>query len=65
MFTQEWIEKFDASRGIPRKANEQYLPAYQAFVAWANDVGQAVFFILLNTQVKTLHFQCKTFSNFR
>ena len=45
MFNQEWIEKFDASRGIPRKANEQYLPAYQAFMAWANDVGQAVFFI--------------------
>ena len=47
MFTQEWIEKFDASRGIPRKANEQYLPAYQAFWAWAGDVGQAVFFIFL------------------
>ena len=49
MFSQDWIEKFDASRGIPRKANEQYLPAYQAFWAWANDVGQAVFFILLGT----------------
>jgi type IV secretion system protein VirD4 len=47
MFSPEWIEKFDASRGIPRKANEQYLPAYQAFWAWANDVGQAVFFIFL------------------
>lgn len=47
MFNQEWIEKFDASRGIPRKANEQYLPAYQAFWAWAGDVGQAVFFIFL------------------
>jgi type IV secretion system protein VirD4 len=47
MFTQEWIEKFDASCGIPRKANEQYLPAYQAFWAWAQDVGQAVFFIFL------------------
>ncbi|HRH44006.1 MAG TPA: type IV secretory system conjugative DNA transfer family protein [Pyrinomonadaceae bacterium] len=45
MFSREWIEKFDASHGIPRKANEQYLPAYQAFVAWAGDVGQAVFFI--------------------
>ena len=47
MFSSEWIEKFDASRGIPRKANEQYLPAYQAFWAWAGDVGQAVFFIFL------------------
>ena len=44
MFSQDWIENFDARRGIPRKANEQYLPAYQAFWAWANDVGQAVFF---------------------
>jgi type IV secretion system protein VirD4 len=47
MFSQEWIEEFDARRGIPRKANEQYLPAYQAFWAWANDVGQAAFFISL------------------
>lgn len=47
MFSHEWIEKFDASRGIPRKANEQYLPAYQAFWAWAQDAGQAVFFIFL------------------
>ncbi len=47
MFSNEWIEKFDASRGIPRKANEQYLPAYQAFWAWAGDVGQAFFFIFL------------------
>jgi len=49
MFSQDWIENFDASRGIPRKANEQYLPAYQAFWAWTNDVGQAAFFILLGT----------------
>ena len=49
MFSQDWIENFDARRGIPRKANEQYLPAYQAFWAWANDVGQAVFFVLLGT----------------
>lgn len=47
MFSHDWIEKLDASRGIPRKANEQYLPAYQAFWAWAGDVGQAVFFIFL------------------
>lgn len=47
MLNQEWIEKFDASRGIPRKANEQYLPAYQAFWVWTSEVGQAVFFIFL------------------
>lgn len=47
MFSNEWIEEFDARRGIPRKANEQYLPAYQAFWAWASDVGQAAFFALL------------------
>ena len=47
MFSQQWIEKIDATRGIPRKANEQYLPAYQAFWAWAGDVGQAVFFTIL------------------
>lgn len=47
MFSQKWIEHFDASRGIPRKANEQYLPAYQAFWAWAQDVGGACFFIFL------------------
>lgn len=47
MFSREWIEHFDASRGIPRKANEQYLPAYQAFWAWAGDVGAALFFVVL------------------
>lgn len=47
MFSRERIEHFDASRGIPRKANEQYLPAYQAFWAWAGDVGAALFFLAL------------------
>ena len=47
MFSQKWIEEFDAKRGIPRKANEQYLPPYQAFWAWASDVGQAIFYIIL------------------
>ncbi len=47
MFSQEWIESFDAGRGIPRKANEQYLPAYQAFWAWAADVGTAAFYVFL------------------
>ena len=49
MFSQKWIEQFDASRGIPRKANEQYLPAYQAFWTWAGDVGAALFFLILGS----------------
>lgn len=47
MASQEWIEKFDASRGIPRKANEQYLPPYQAFWTWAGDIGQAIVYCVL------------------
>ncbi|MGH9945823.1 MAG: type IV secretory system conjugative DNA transfer family protein [Pyrinomonadaceae bacterium] len=47
MFSREWIEKFDASYGIPRKANEQYLPSYNAFWHWAADVGKGAFFIIL------------------
>ncbi len=47
MFSLEWIEKFDATHGIPRKANEQYLPAYQAFWAWTSDISQSIFFFLL------------------
>lgn len=47
MLSRERIEQFDASRGIPRKANEQYLPAYQAFWAWAGDIGRAFFFCIL------------------
>lgn len=47
MFTRERIEKLDASYGIPRKANEQYLPSYQAFWKWSMDIGAALFFILL------------------
>ncbi len=47
MFSREWIEKFDASYGIPRKANEQYLPSYQAFWQWSADIGMCVFFFVL------------------
>lgn len=47
MFSREWIERFDASYGIPRKANEQYLPSYQAFWQWSADIGMCVLFILL------------------
>lgn len=49
MFSREWIEKLDASYGIPRKANEQYLPSYNAFWHWAADIGKGVFYIGLGT----------------
>ena len=47
MFSREWIERFDASYGIPRKANEQYLPSYQAFWQWSADIGMCLFLVLL------------------
>lgn len=47
MLYREHIEKFDASYGIPRKANEQYLPSYQAFWHWASDVGRGIFFLIV------------------
>ncbi len=47
MFSREWIEKFDASYGIPRKANEQYSLSYQAFWQWSADIGMCLFFITL------------------
>ena len=49
MFSREWIEKLDASYGIPRKANEQYLPSYNAFWHWTADIGKGVFYIGLGT----------------
>ncbi|MEP6850417.1 MAG: type IV secretory system conjugative DNA transfer family protein [Acidobacteriota bacterium] len=47
MFSREWIEKLDASYGIPRKANEQYLPSFNAFWHWAADMGKGAFFVVL------------------
>ncbi|MBX3290018.1 MAG: type IV secretory system conjugative DNA transfer family protein [Acidobacteria bacterium] len=47
MFSRERIERFDASYGIPRKANEQYLPSYNAFWHWAVDIGRGAFSIIL------------------
>lgn len=49
MFSRDWIEKLDASYGIPRKANEQYLPSYNAFWHWGADVGKGVFYIGVGT----------------
>lgn len=47
MFSRERIERFDASYGIPRKANEQYLPSYNAFWHWAADIGRGAFSVCL------------------
>jgi len=47
MFSHEWIEKLDASYGIPRKANEQYLPSYNAFWHWAAEIGKGSFYVFL------------------
>ena len=47
MFSRERIERFDASHGIPRKANEQYLPSYNAFWHWAKDIGRGSFYVIL------------------
>lgn len=47
MFSRDGIEKYDASHGIPRKANEQYLPSYNAFWHWAADIGKGGFYVLL------------------
>src|SRR5947208_11874781 len=47
MFSREQIERFDASYGIPRKANEQYLPSYNAFWHWAADIGKGGFYVFI------------------
>lgn len=47
MFSREWIERLDASYGIPRKANEQYLPSYNAFWHWAADIGKGGFYVFV------------------
>lgn len=49
MVPRDWIEKLDASYGIPRKANEQYLPSYNAFWHWGADFSKGVFYIGLGT----------------
>ena len=42
MFSRKWIENLDASGRIYRKANEQYLPAYQAFWLLTRDVSTGI-----------------------
>lgn len=49
MLPRDWVEKLDASYGIPRKANEQYLQSYNAFWHWTADIGKGVFYIGLGT----------------
>lgn len=47
MFSREHIERFDASYGIPRRANEQYLPSYNAFWHWAADIGKGGLYVFI------------------
>ena len=42
MLSRKWIEELDASGRIYRKANEQYLPAYQAFWLLTRDVSTGI-----------------------
>lgn len=42
MLSRQWIEHLDASGRIYRKANEQHLPAYQAFWLMSRDVSTGV-----------------------
>ena len=42
MLSRKWIEELDASGRIYRKANEQYLPAFQAFWLLTRDVSTGV-----------------------
>lgn len=43
------IEAFDADHGIPRRADEVYLPAYFAFIRCAQDAAQVIIFLLLGS----------------
>jgi type IV secretion system protein VirD4 len=36
------IQRYDAERGLPRRADEPYLPAYYAFIRCMQDVGQTI-----------------------
>ena len=42
MLSRKWIEELDATGRIYRKANEQYLPAYQAFWLLSRDVSTGI-----------------------
>jgi type IV secretory pathway TraG/TraD family ATPase VirD4 len=46
MLSRKWIENLDASGRIYRKANEQYLPAYQAFWLLSRDVSTGVLLLV-------------------
>lgn len=40
------IQIYDAERGIPRRADEPYLPSYHAFLRCMQDVGQMMIIII-------------------
>lgn len=46
MLSRKWIEELDASGRIYRKANEQYLPAYQAFWLLTRDVSTGMLLLI-------------------
>lgn len=46
MLSRKWIEELDASGRIYRKANEQYVPAFQAFWMLTRDVSTAILLFL-------------------
>lgn len=46
MLSRKWIENLDASGRIYRKANEQYLPAYQAFWLLTRDVSTGILLLI-------------------
>src|SRR4051794_38080920 len=47
MLSRKWIEELDAGGRIYRKANEQYVPAYQAFWMLTRDVSTAILLFVL------------------
>lgn len=47
MLSRKWIEELDASGRIYRKANEQYVPAYQAFWLLTRDVSTGILLFVL------------------
>ncbi len=43
------IERFDADHGIPRRADEPYLPAYYAFLRCSQDAVQILVLVVFGT----------------
>ena len=54
MLSRKWIENLDASGRIYRKANEQYVPAFQAFWLLTRDVSTGVLLFVFGCVNATL-----------